>query len=694
MANKKHWWQEQPLTISAIQCTHDDSFWAMDNYVSKYGFNTEQLLHLWGDKESWICAFDNERDRENLKKYLDIAHKNGIREIVYFNIHALNHDVVAEHPDWQQIKKDGSTFNLYDLYAATCVNTKGGFHKNFLKEMKNLAELGVDGIFLDGPVMHGCYCPVCRADFKERFGHDIDEATRYELQEMKLITCTEHMKEGYEAVKAINPEVAFYCNASALRADLTGSNTRRLYDYVDIVGSEGGFHAIEMGPMGLWHISSRMKHLEGIVGDTLKGDKPIVDFVNGNHSGIAHYIHTPGETVLSYAQSYANGSNVWYGFHFPAKEAYKTESVLTAKKMNEFVLSNKDIFDASKVCARVALVWSQNTANNYASSVGNSDFVEAQRSPYTDRGDHYVAISSVFDMLVRNHIQFDIIDEDNILNGDIYNYSSVIFPEAACMYDKTAEIIADYVEKGGNILGNLDIGMYNEDGSYNGTSKLAKVFGFASAPEILKSYCIASSYYYKQKEDAFVNGLDNPHIPAPVLQAKWDFADDVEVLMKATRLKTGSYENTPMDGMFPAVTKHKYGKGSAYYISGTYGETAARNRNIIEYGRMVRNFCEATSAPTVQTDAAGLYEVVLRRQENRFILHVVNLTGAMNRPIERVVPLQNVPFKLNLDGFGIDAKDWALKSIRGANVKDLKVKGNEVEFTLDTVNEWEIIVIE
>ena len=66
----------------------------------------------------------------------------------------------------------------------------------------------------------------------------------------------------------------------------------------------------------------------------------------------------------------------------------------------------------------------------------------------------------------------------------------------------------------------------------------------------------------------------------------------------------------------------------------------------------------------------------------------------MNRPIERVVPLQNVPFKLNLDGFGIDAKDWALKSIRGAKVNDLKVNGNEVEFTLDTVNEWEIIVIE
>ena len=191
-----------------------------------------------------------------------------------------------------------------------------------------------------------------------------------------------------------------------------------------------------------------------------------------------------------------------------------------------------------------------------------------------------------------------------------------------------------------------------------------------------------------------VDGLNTPYIPAPVLQAKWDFADDVEVLMKSSRLKTGCYENIPMDGMFPSVTKHKYGKGCAYYINGTYGETVERNRNIIEYSRMVSNFCNSTSEPTVQTVAPGLYEVVLRRQENRFILHVVNLTGNMSRPIEQVVPLYNVPFKLNLDGFGIDVKDWALKSLRGAKVNDLKVNGNEVEFKLDSVNEWEIIVIE
>ena len=47
MENKKHWWQELPLTISAVQCNlGDDDEWGLDEYVSKSGFNTEQLLHL------------------------------------------------------------------------------------------------------------------------------------------------------------------------------------------------------------------------------------------------------------------------------------------------------------------------------------------------------------------------------------------------------------------------------------------------------------------------------------------------------------------------------------------------------------------------------------------------------------------------------------------------------------------------
>ncbi len=691
--NKKHWWQDQPLIISAVQTTSGDSDWTLDNYVSKWGFNTEQMLHLFG--KGYITSYYDQRDKKPLIKYLEKSREYGIREIIYTNTHVLDKEKFQEHPEWVQITKDGTPKVMYQIYTGVCVNPEGAFHKQYLENLQSLCELDIDGIFMDGPVMFssGCYCDTCRATFEKKYGHSIYEATRLELQEMAIDSCTEHLKEVYECVKRINPEIMVYINNSAIRSDITGSNTRKVYDYVDMVGAEGGFHGAWMGPTGLWHLSARVKQLEGIVGNTLNGEKPIITFFSANHSGISDYPHTPAEIELGYAQSYANGSNIWLGPHFPAEEYSKTASAKKVKEMNEFILSNKDVFAPSKTCARVALMWSQDTANNYASSIGDSDFVAAQKSGFLDRGDHYEAIFSVCDMLMRNHIQFDIIDEQSVLNGAANNYQSVIMPAVACVSDEVALKITEYVENGGNILGNFDVAAYNQDGSFAGESKLAKVFGFVSKPQILKGANMSATYYFAQNNDRLTQDISVSRIPGPILNAKWDVSDDVEIIMKASSPKKSQYEPIPTDKMYPAIFKHKYGKGTAYYISGNYAEYVANVRNIKDYEKIIKNYCEATAQPVVISDSAGLYEVVLRRQQDRFILHIINLTGAMERPLERVVPLHNVEFGINLDGFGID-KEYTLRSLRGAKLQNVKIKGNEISFSLDEIKEYEIVVIE
>ena len=696
MENKRHWWQNQPLIISAVQYCEDDSNWILDSYVSEYGFNTEQLFHIYGSHDSSIVNYDEERDEENLKSYLKKARERGLREIVYYNTHVLEKQISAKHPEWVQKTKDGSDVIFYDLYRAICPNPNGSFHKDMLKRIEDLSNMGIDGVFMDGPIMRDCYCDVCRRTFEERFGHSMDEGTRLELQTMRTELVTQHVKEIYETIKKVNPEILLYLNNSALRPDVTGSNTREVYDYVDLLGAEGGFHPAQMGANGIWHLSARAKQLEGVVGDTLKGDKPIVCFFNGNHGGIAHYLHTPAETRLAYAQSFANGSNIWYGVHHSAKEFYDTKSCLAAQEMNQFVQEHKEVFGPSKVCARIALVWSQCTANNYASSIEDSDFVGAQKTGFYDRGDHYAAFISIYDMLARNHIQFDVIDEKSIEEGIISKYDSLILPGVACLSDEVAQTIAAYVKEGGNILANYDVGCYNEEGSYCGSSKLSEVFGFVGTPELMKSPMIASAYLYKEKEDAMldVDFISKFRIPAPMLNLKWNYADDVEVLMQATRPKSTSYENIPEEGKYPAMVKHKYGEGTAYYISGNFAETVLEQRNITDYAKMVRRYCDLTSTPTVISDSAGLYEVVLRRQENRFVLHIVNITGAMERPIERIVPLHNVEFQLNLEGYGIEKAEYCLTSLRGAKIDNLKVTGNQISFNLDKIKEYEILVIE
>ena len=695
MANKKHWWQEVPLTISAVQANWgNDPEWVLDEYVAKQGFNTEQLLHLTA--EGILGNYNEKRDAKRLDRYLQKSRAHGIREIVYFNTHIVDGDTAKEHPEWCERTSDGKAMIQYGTYNLVCVNPEGSWHKQFLKDIEALCKHDIDGIFLDGPAMRetGCYCDACRATFEKRFGHSIYEATRRELYELRIGSVTQHIKEAYELVKSINPEIALYFNNHPIGGSVVGVHARKLYDYVDIIGNEGGFHRAELNRAGLWKVSSNMKALAAISEDMLKGEKPLVCFFAGNMSGTPCYMHTPAETQLIYSQALANGANVWYGVHFSPSEFMNTEACLTAKEMNEFVLSNKSIFAPSKTCARVAIVWSRDTTDNYETSIDESDFVAARKADNAERGDLFTAVTFMIDVLERNHIQFDIMDEHSIQDGTINRYEAVILPELACVSEKTAECIRRYVAEGGNVLANFDVGVYDEFGEFEGKSKLGDVFGISGELKTVKLPLFGTSYTFKEKEDALLDALSFFRIPSPMLNAEWDIAPDAEVLMSTGYPYETVFGNMAKAKRFPSVIKHTYGKGCAYYISGTIGETATNVRNIPDYTNLVRQFCDITSRPVVKSDAPGLYEVVLRRQENRFILHVVNLTGAMERPVRELVPLYNVPFELNLDGFGIEKEKYSVDSVRGANLKNVRVNGNKVSFELDKLDAYEIIVIE
>ena len=308
----KFWWQNQPLTISAIQKhVEEGSEKAFDEYVSKSFFNVEQLKHLFSTGGGMTC-YEDDVWGETLEEYLKKSRPTGIREIIYTNTHCLSPEISSAHPEYWERNKDGEPLYGYGIYKFACINPSGDFHKKLLKELTALSYRDIDGIFLDGPIMSekGCYCENCQKGFEESFGHSIFQSTERERLIYRVDISTQHMKEIYEAVKAINPNIAVYLNNSALRPDVTGSNTRKLYEYTDLLGAEGGFHGPFMGAGNIWQMSAFLKQLEGIIGDPIKEKKPYVNFFNPNEASRPEYLHTPLETKLSYAHTLAAGANV------------------------------------------------------------------------------------------------------------------------------------------------------------------------------------------------------------------------------------------------------------------------------------------------------------------------------------------------------------------------------------------------
>lgn len=692
--DKKHWWQEQPLTISAIQlASKEGSKKAFDEYVSKSGYNVEQLFHLFAHDGADMVYFQEEVHGKKLDEYLEHTKDKGIRKIVYTNTHGLTRKMGEEHPEYWQIGKDGKPLTVYGIYNLACVNPNGAFHKRIMKDVEALCKHDIDGIFFDGPIMRdaGCYCEVCQADFKKKFGHSIFEATPQEMHKMRVDSVTEHVKLAHDLIQSINPEILLYINNSALRPDVIGSNARRLNDHVDVLGSEGGFYWPRTWKDMVWQTSGFMKHLECIIGDPVKANKPMVNFIAANDASLSCQTKTLGETALTYAQTLANGANVWYGFHQEVFEVIQTPAAKKAKEFNEFILANKEYYKASKTCARVALMWSDSTANYYSSSVAASDFTIEAQSMSKYKGDHRISVFGFIDLLERCHVQFDIVDECAISNGILSNYDCLIMPEVACLSDDNAQKIAKFVEDGGNLLGNFDVATYDENGTPVGESKLKDVFGLVGKPDI---FSIGNwwSLMFKATEHPVLDALEVDRHAATILDIKWQYADDVKVLMVAHPPRDSVYGDIPTE-RYPVYVEHKYGKGRAYYLSGNFCETL-EERNNAEYRKMIKGFCDYNARPVVQCDDTGMYEVVLRKQEDKFLLHIVNITGAMERPINRVTPLHNLSFKLSVDGFGINKDKYSIKTLRGGKLDNVCQNGSEISFSIDILNEYEVVVLE
>nr|HPJ21916.1 hypothetical protein [Clostridia bacterium] len=327
-------WYEKPMVLSAVQCNYgEDSFDIMKNHVLGNNFNGEQLLHI--NATGHVSSYNEERDGEKLDRYLEEAAKNGLREILYWNVHCVYEETILKHPEWKQKDRDGNHIPAYGNQYLICINTP--WMDEYLKNLEKLCSHRLDGLFLDGPVFmwNGCYCEYCQARFKKEYGKEIHKARYSEFLEFRTNSVTRMIRETYEMKQRINPDIKLYINNSALRADVTGSNTSKVYPYVDFLGTEGGFCWINK-TFDYTHTTNHAKYIE-----TKANGKPYVVFIAGDAKPYSYCMYTGAETERLYALSLAQGANIWYGIHGPTK-MFKSEAGRVSARFNKYITDNEE----------------------------------------------------------------------------------------------------------------------------------------------------------------------------------------------------------------------------------------------------------------------------------------------------------------------------------------------------------------
>ena len=695
----KPWWRK-PLTIADLEIMGADEVLKINpaelaEKKKQMGFNTEHLTcsDVYGG-EKGIFYFKTKIakyiPRDFFSEYIPEAHKRGIKILVYYNVHWIHVDFGREHPEWLQVDFKGRIINdLYGSGNAPCVNSSS-WRRFSLQGIRDVALYDIDGIFLDGPIFapKACYCRSCQEKFRQKYGLELPREKNWsnpawrKFIEFRYNSIAEYLRDAAKVLKEVKPEAAIYMNCTGLWPSWPAArDNRRLMRYQDILGAEGGFLYHDLRTIPLWKPGMTAKILE-----TQAEGKPTVVFIAGAHKCWDEYLLTPAETKLLYADSIANGANPWYGIPY-----YLTDKpgASASGEMNHFILDNAEFLEGTVSLAYVAVFWSRRTADFYRAGNPTTDFTpqEERVEKRVAAGNFYASFLGCYEALVRSHVPFDILDEEALKPSILSNYDLIIAPNCACISEDKAEVFSKYVRKGGNLIASFETSRYDEYGYLLDDFGLSEVFGVrvgqgTFGPMDIDYMSIIDRY-------PIFEGISANMLPSPTYRLDVSPVTARAIAMYHEKMPSRYVKVTPISKN-PSIMINAYGKGCCLYIAGNLFEHYNKY-HCPDHRRIIANSVKRMSKPLVTlNNAPQSVEVTVRRQpeKSRILVHLVNFTGEMTRPMESIVPIRDV--EVIVHGFKIYG---CAKTLRLG--KDLKVRCNEnsASFIVPIIKEHEVIAL-
>lgn len=679
-------WYRKPMRIGAMQWDQGEHMWEVPEKLHSGGFNVEQVLHVMAEKDDQgAVVFDKEKNGEKLEKYIGLLKEQGIRSILYLNAHIIAKEVFAEKDEWAQRDRNGDPIKGYEKFVFACVNSP--WRVWFMEAVRQVLDYGIDGIFLDGPVFakDSCFCGSCRKLFTETYGHPPEEAGEKEIMEFRASSVTRFVKDVREVIKSKTQDVILYVNSQGLVPNVTGCDIDGVYPYVDFLGIEGGFMFYgNPNEIPLWYGSRNAKYMDG----KAKG-KPFVIFAAGNSCPWTRYMHTPEESRLLFASAVANGANVWYGIHGPF-EMLDTPGGRAAYEFNRYLAGNEEYYTDTRRHSDIALLWSRNTLRVFSGAVPKSDFTEKQKTggecPY---GSHMEEFMGFYEMLTRNHQLFSIVDDKQVVDGELSGCQMLILPNVLCMDSEEALKIKEYVRNGGTVLATSGTSFYDCRGDSYAKPLLGDMVGIECVEQVL-SYLTGCSYMKIDETETLQKDIGVALIPGCSISLKYKPAEGQQILTRQYIPMNGGYDLFPEES-FPSISLRRYGKGTVIYIAGNFGQTYMKYYPDA-FKKLTDNLIDSHIKRSV--DVRGLFESVeieerVQQEKRRRLLHFVNYTGCMQRPINRIIPCRNVEVAVK-DERTVD-RVYSLY-----DRKDIKFeqKDGTVRFALDEIREYELAVLQ
>jgi hypothetical protein len=604
--------------------------------------------------------------------------------------HAAHQDVYDAHPDWIAVDAAGAKRRhpvMPELWT-TCA--LGPYNFQFMTEVtKEIVSLyKVDGIFSNRWSGSGmCYCEHCRSNFKAASGLDLprtnnpaDPARRAhtEWREQRLF---ELWRLWDSEIRRINPAARYIPNSgggatSQLDMKTVGELAPTLF----------ADRQARRGLMAPWANGKNGKEYRSTMGRKAIGG--IFSVGTEEPYRWKDSVQNAAEIRLWVIDGIANGLRPWFtkfgGTLHDRRWLKVVEDMYGWHYRNERYLRNEEPL------ARVAMVYSQQTARNYG----------GERAPGRLE-DHTLGY---YQALIEARIPFEMAHDGLLDAAHIDQFKTLILPNIAALSNKQCDQIRDFVQRGGGIVATHETSLYDERGARRDNFGLYDLFGASFAGQIdarmQNSYLTLESDPSTRKRHPLLAGLE----------------DAERIINGVSRVHTrtnGSYPNPPltlipsypdlpMEAVFPRVPKtdipevyvREFGKGRVIYfpwdIDRTFWEVMA-----VDHWKLMRNAVDwVTNEPRrVLVTGPGMLDVTMWRQKESITVHLVNLTNPMmmKGPIREFIPTPPQTVAVRLPS---GRKARKVQLLVGDRMPRVQESNGSVTLTIPSILDHEVVAID
>jgi hypothetical protein len=403
---------------------------------------------------------------DHIPNYLTLCQKLGLR-VTASVPPCLQAQVWAEHPDWRSIRTNTKDIPEVDLKqnpvgGILCqLSPWGDFLIQILEEiLHNYPQ--VDGFGFDG--LHHfsyCYCKSCRDGFRSAAGQEIpnvdlkDPVFRRYLawRDRRMEAFVEQMQTRIRRIKPHAALVTWTTNAGRYGhfLDIPRNMSSRMNLLFDAPAQEFWLDETNRGNTIVPAFSNA--YIWAVSNHRLAFSEPYM-MSHGNPYGTDSF--PPQEVLRRALLPMTYGANASISLGFPRHRESALISFREIRKRAPWLTDKQPEHWAG-------LVMSDQTRVQYGRQAGNVE-------------ERYLAnVFGAFRAVTEEHLPTTVLADWHLNPDDLARFKVIVLPNTACLSDKQAESLAEYVKQGGGLVATGHTSLFREDGSPRGEFALQKI---------------------------------------------------------------------------------------------------------------------------------------------------------------------------------------------------------------------------